>query len=689
MNTTHIICHQCKRESFLENTAVASCPYCGSNEIDTTIIPNKSGAALSVMGFDKLNAEQKAVVLSTEGINYVEAGPGTAKTTILVFRTNYLIHYRREETRKPLILTFTNQAVDQLVQSFLNQRPQDRPHVATLHGFAFGLLHEFRYLLPDYIQNFRMMNEDDWNLFIDWNPTDNPAVDGKLSAAELKVIIQQKKRTSSYITDLMDWYGDGNANVDPLLSAFLNYQSENFMLDFDDLINALVWLIKKSPAACREINDRYRYVLVDESQDLTAPELELLNLITLRHRNLFLVGDTDQSIYGWRGAQNRVHDWLESLGCKVHRFALTLNYRSSQAVLDAAGSVIESAPNRKPKQLTAVYPKGVKVMVKECPDPFHEAKIIVSSIELAVDRTSQPLPLKYSDIAVLARNHASLRLIRKALIKKHIPVSYDNEIPLLQRPVIQSIIRHLRFIDSPNFLTMSALDEPLVPKKYWPKFLYRIKTADGWIYDALRKIAFDDGVDEDEIKLTDHGYWFKTVLGVVEQQRSIERQNCYLLTKLDTFLTEFAKTNLEAEEDIEDFRILCRKLLKKSGDNLSALLDLLTFSAQEAIELGEQQNYVHLLTLHGSKGRQFKKVFIAGVNASILPNPKGDYEEERRLFYVGITRARKELVISYYRNCFDHTEEPSPFLAPVLHSPSVIFCPTVDSKLKRKRRRNK
>ena len=124
-------------------------------------------------------------------------------------------------------------------------------------------------------------------------------------------------------------------------------------------------------------------------------------------------------------------------------------------------------------------------------------------------------------------------------------------------------------------------------------------------------------------------------------------------------------------------------------NDLSVFLDLLTFSAQETIELGDRQNYVHLLTLHGSKGRQFKKVFIAGVNASILPNPKGDYEEERRLLYVGITRARKELVISYYRNSFEHTEEPSPFLTRLLESPSVIFCPTVDSKWKRKYRKNK
>ena len=672
MNTTHIICRQCERESFLEDTAVAACAYCGSHEIDTTITPNKSDTALSAMGYDKLNAEQKAVVLSTEGINYVEAGPGTAKTTTLVFRARYLIHYRRDGMHRPLILTLTDQAVDQLAQSFLIEKPQERPHVAALHGFAYGRLHEFCDLLPYQFQDFRMMCEDDWNLFFDWTRVHNPAVDGKLSGAELKEIIRQKKRTESYIPALLE----GKGCADPVLSAFLYYQRENCMLDFDDLINALVWLMKKNPEVCSKINNRYRYVLVDESQDLTASELELLDLMTMRYRNLFLVGDPDQSIYGWRGAQNRVRDWLESLGCKVHRFALTLNYRSSQAILDAAGSMIETAPNRKPKMLKAVNLDGVKVMVKECPDPFHEAKIIASSIELAVDRTSQPLPLKYSDIAVLARNHASLRLIRKTMIKKHIPVSTENETPLLQRPVIQSIIRHLRFVESPSDLTMRALDKPLVPEKFLPEFFDAVEDADGQVSEAL--FFYDD---DDEDKLTPHGYWFENVLNEIDR-RILDSKRFSLNIVINTLLTEFASANPEAEEDIQDFRILCRKLLKKSEDNLSVFVDLLTFSAHEETEPEEQQNYVHLLTLHESKGRQFKKVFIAGVNSSIIPDPKGDREEERRLFYVGITRAEKELVISYYRNSFDHAEEPSPFLAPVLQSGSVIFCPVEDNKLK-------
>ena len=559
------------------------------------------------------------------------------------------------------------------MSSTINERPQDRPHVATLYGFAYDRLYELWEELPYEIQDFRVMNEDDWNLFFIWNRTHKPAVGGKLSGAELKKIIRQKKRTSDYISALMGWA----ASDDPLLSAFINYQRENCMRDFDDLIQALVWLMKNDSDICSQIADQYRYILVDESQDLTASELELLDLLTSRYRNLFLVGDSDQSIDGWRGAQNRVCDWLDSLDCNVHRFALTHNYRSSQAILDAAGSLIEAAPNRKPKMSKAVNPDGVKVMVKECPDPSYEAEFIASSIKLAVDRTSQSRPLKYSDIAILARNHESLHLIREALIAKHIPVSSDNEIPLLKRSVIQSIIRHLRFLDAPSYLTLSAMDEPLIPEKYWPEFLATLEHENDWISDTL--FWFDD--DDDRTKQTAHGSWFEEVLKTINQ-RFIENRKSSLAVLIEILLTEFAAVNPEAEQDIQDFLELCYKLLKKSGNNLSVFLDFLTFAAQEETELEDRNNYVHLLTLHGSKGRQFKKVFIAGVNASIIPDPQGDYEEERRLLYVGITRAEKEVVISYYRNSFDHKEEPSPFLAPVLRSGSVIFCPVEDNKLK-------
>ena len=674
MKTAHIICQHCQRGSFSEDPAVVRCPYCDSEEIDTAKVTEQPDRALSLMGFDNLNDEQKAVVLSTEGINYVEAGPGTAKSTTLVFRARYLIHYRQDKIHRPLILTFTNQAVDQLVQAFLNERPRERPVVATLHGFAYGRLFEFRNMLPDAFKDFRLMDENDWNTYFASYRDDVTGLEEMQSGAEVRREIQRIKRaTPSYIDFLMR----GIEEDDSMLAPVLFYQKTNHLLDFDDLIHAFVWLMLNKPEVRRVVAERYHYVLVDESQDLTEPELQMLNLITFDYRNLFLVGDTDQGIYGWRGAGNNAYDWLLTLCCKVHRFELTRNYRSSQAILDAAEKVIESAPNRTQKKLVAVYPKGVKIMVKECPDPFHEAKIIASSIELATDAQSQPLPLSYADIAVLARNHASLRLIRKALVKKKIPVYMDNETPLFQNPVIQSVIRYLRFLADPNPWTLNSLDEPMIPEELWSEFMEELDASDGSVLKVLNHWNWE------EKPLTPLGAALLKMLNDVKDSLYGLKANTLPVTL--EFLLSLVKTS-KAERELETFRELSRKLLKRSGGNMNVFLDLLALSAMDETESSESKNHVHLLTLHGSKGREFKKVFIAGVNASIIPNPKGSYEEERRLFYVGITRARKELVISYSRTSFGHPEKPSPFLTRLLESPSAIFCPAVEYKKKRKKK---
>ena len=671
MDISHIVCRKCRRESFLEMFDFLYCPYCGSEQVDTKKIIHKYNTALAVMGFDKLNEEQKSAVLSTEGINYVEAGPGTAKSTTLVARAHFLIHYRQDGVHQPLILTFTNQAVDQLARSFSNERARERPYVTTIHGFAYGKLNEYRNFLPEALKGFRIMDEYDWISYFAKYRTDHPAVDRELSDAALKQNIRQIKRTSPYIADL----SNGTASDNQVLAPFLAYQRKNHLLDFDDLIHVLVWLMTKDPAICAFISETCYYVLVDESQDLTDPELELLNLITVRYRNLFLVGDTDQSIYGWRGAKNRVYDWARTLGCKVHRFSLTQNYRSSQAILNAAEGVIESAPNREHKTLRAVYPKGVRVMVKECPDPFHEARIIASSIELATDPHSQPLPLNYGDIAVLTRNHASLRPIRNALIKKKIPVCIDSETPLFQTPAVQMVMRYLRFFADPNYWTLSALDDPLIPEHLWSDFWEELKAANGSVSQALYSWYYQGK------PFTDRGSWAMNLLNC-----STGPIICYKPKPLHAVLENLVASfeNPETEREIREFRKLIRPLVKKSGNDLKVFLDILALAAQEETEYSEHRNYVHLLTLHGSKGRQFKKVFIAGVAASNIPNPKSDLEEERRLLYVGITRAMKELVVSYYRSSFGHAEEPSPFLTDMLKSPSVIFCPTEDYRKKHK-----
>ena len=232
--------------------------------------------------------------------------------------------------------------------------------------------------------------------------------------------------------------------------------------------------------------------------------------------------------------------------------------------------------------------------------------------------------------------------------------------------MIQSVIHHLRFLGNPNFWTLSALDEPIIPEDLWPDFLKELNAADGSVLNALNRWS------EERKTLTAQGIEVLKMLNDVNDP--LYALKAYTLPVTLESILSLAGT-AETERELQAFRELSRKLMKKTGNNLNVFLDLLSLTAQEETEYSEHRNFVHLLTLHGSKGRQFKKVFIAGVTASNIPNPKSDLEEERRLLYVGITRAMEELIISYYRSSFGHAEEPSPFVTEMLKSPVGHFLP--------------
>ncbi len=282
MKTTRVICVDCHRISILDNAIITTCPYCNSSHIEMEVIHKPDPAWLNVIGYAKLNPEQQKIVLSTEGLNYVSAGPGTAKSTTLAVRARYIVHQRRDNLHTPLILTFTNQAVERLTASFLNLRQQDRPQVDTIHGFAYKLLNRYRDHLPEHFKHFRVMNENDSIQIFERIRSIDPAICGTLSDTELVQTIQQYKRTSSYISSLMK----ETVCQEPFLHCYTQCQREFGILDFDDLIRVAVYLLRTSSRVAVMIQEQCKYVLVDESQDLTDAELELLDLISARYRNL-------------------------------------------------------------------------------------------------------------------------------------------------------------------------------------------------------------------------------------------------------------------------------------------------------------------------------------------------------------------------------------------------------------------
>ena len=405
MLTHRIICRTCERIAVTE-LELDKCPYCSSFEIQKES-SKRSDSPLKAVYFDKLNSDQQKIVLSTEGVNYVNAGPGTAKSTTLAARAKYIALARRDNLHHPIILTFTKEAANHIT-NILSLSKQDMPQVSTIHSFAYRRITKHAHTSEQFFDfRFRIMSQDEKREILQHIQKLLPQYSWEELAGKITLYKRKHKYIDSLLTDM--------SHSDPLLDLYLKEQRDRELYDFDDLVNLLAFMIENDDDIGDAIREECQYVLVDEAQDLTAAELKLLKLITAKYRNLFLVGDEDQSIYAWRGASNNIRHWLKTLGCRNSYSTLTTNYRSTPAIVNTANTLIHNNKGRADKEIIPYKNNGVKVLIKECDTPQQEAKMIAAAIELATDEKSLPVALKYKDIAVLARTHAQLELIKRKL----------------------------------------------------------------------------------------------------------------------------------------------------------------------------------------------------------------------------------------------------------------------------------
>lgn len=657
MKTIQLTCSICHRIAVFDDLAFANCPYCNSPAVSIKSMERSTPACLTAWGFNNLNSEQQQACRFTEGINFVNAGPGTGKTRLLIARMLYIASLRRDNIHHPLALTFTNQAVEQ-IKCYLNVRPHDRPIVETLHRFAYRLLKQFASQLGDF-SSFRLLNENDFSLMLTRLQTNYPDLYYDFSVGEFKKELQQRKSSAQgkYAFALME----EPAVDDEFLLHSLELQRQWRLLNFDDLIGLAVYLLHTQPHIADYVQDQYRYILVDEAQDLTEPELELLRQISDKYRNLFLVGDEDQSIYNWRGSSRNIVQWLEQHYPCVHKFQLSHSYRNSQSILSAAGTLIGNHLNRDSKILTTDNKPGVKVFVKACLTPSREAKMVADSICLSTD-SSLPCPLQYSEIAVLARTHTLLKEIYKTLVRFKIPVSGYAEIPFCQKAIIKEVVSYLAFLARPDEFSFAAIKKTFIPDEHWGEFCKKKETSGESFWQALNRWS------EEQRPVTAEGSAGLKMLN--EAKLLFSRYGINAFEKVIALIADF----LHVAPNAPELKQLCSARWSKGRSHgLIGFLDYLNLQSREENEIQTRSNHVHLMTLHAAKGKEFKKVFICGATDTILPAPKGNVEEERRLLYVGITRAKSELIISYSMQYYGHETNPSRFLKELLDSKSTIF----------------
>ena len=566
--------------------------------------------------FSQLNLQQKKAVFYSNGPSIILAGAGSGKTRVLIHKVAYLINQCQLSPSSILMITFTNKAAIEMKERInkLSLINSNLGFIGTFHSFCASVLRRFGYLL-DYDRNFLIYDEEDQLSMI--KEILKESKDTKLSPYYLLEVISYAK--NHLVTPEKYLEFDSSYRRDQIARIYKSYQrklKENNAMDFDDLLVnvALLWNRQKEPL--KYYQEKLKYILVDEFQDTNFVQFELIKLLGKKYQNITVVGDFSQSIYSWRGAclENLQKFKQEFPSAKI--FYLEQNYRSTQKILDFAYRIISQNTTHPILNLVAKKKGGEDICFYEANDQEDEAVFVAEEIIKLSKMGFLP-----SQIAVLYRINAQSRAIEEVFLHYGLPYILIGGMRFYERKEIKDILAFLRLVINPQD-EISFKRVKNLGKKRFLKFQNNLKEL-----RAKAKQLTTNEIIEEIFQITDY----------------------------------LSLYQIDNEEDFA--RIENIKELKSVALNFPDLVDFLQQVAlveQEYYE-GEKKNIgkegVRLMTLHAAKGLEFEAVFITGVEEGIIPHSKSledinKIEEERRLFYVGITRAKKKLYILYTKNRF-------------------------------------
>ncbi len=610
--------------------------------------------------YDTLNEQQKKAVFTTKGPVLVLAGAGSGKTRALIHRIAYLM----EDGVRPyniMAITFTNKAagemrerVDQLIG-----HGSEQIWVTTFHSTCVRILRRYIDRLG-FDNNFTIYDTDDSKgvmkeickkLQIDTKMLKERTILGAISSAKDELISPVEYEIQNM----------GDYNGSRIAKAYKEYQAvlrKNNALDFDDLIVKTVELFKNCPEVLDSYQDRFRYIMVDEYQDTNTAQFELVRLLAAKYRNLCVVGDDDQSIYKFRGANIRNILDFEKVYPEACVVKLEQNYRSTQNVLDAANAVIKNNTGRKDKALWTEKKDGSLIHFKQFDTAYDEAEYIAENVR----GKSREGIVEYGDCAVLYRTNAQSRMLEERFIMKGIPYNVVGGVNFYARKEIKDILAYLKTID--NGRDDVAVKRIInVPKRgIGTTTIVRVQE-----YADARGISFYDALREADQIMTIGRSAAKLQPFVSMMQAFRSKQEFFSLEELvkdiletTGYIKELEASNEEdAEDRIENIDEFISKVvsyeLTHEDAALSEFLEEVALVA-DIDQVSEDNNKVLLMTLHSAKGLEFSHVYLAGLEDGIFPSymtimadDPMEIEEERRLAYVGITRAKEDLTITCAR----------------------------------------
>ena len=618
------------------------------------------------MDISGLNEFQKEAVLYNDGPLLILAGAGSGKTRVLTTKIAYLIEDVNVHPYNILAITFTNKAAKEMkerIDGLIGERARGI-QVSTFHSFGLKILRENCEALG-YDHNFVIMDSDDSLTVVkkilkelDYDPKIyNPrAIRNKISSCknEMMMPIEYERYAVSEYEKVV-------------LKVYEKYEDKlhrNNSVDFDDLLILPIILFKKNPEILEKYQDRFKYILIDEYQDTNEAQYILSKMIGAKYRNICCVGDNDQSIYSFRGANYKNILNFEKDYKDAKTILLEENYRSTKNILNAANCVIKNNKSRKEKNLWTSNDDGEKIKYYRAYNERDEAQYVIRKIkELSVRNTN------YQDIAILYRTNAQSRILEEEMLKENIPYRVVGSFYFYSRKEIKDLIAYLRLIHNTkdNVSLTRVINTPKrgIGLKSIENLTRIADSQNISMYDAIstgKELAFKEIIEKlrelsNELTLTE---LIDKVLDATGMKKELESEN-----------------TLESEvrlENLEEFKSITKSFEEREG--LISLEDfLLEISLiSDVEEYKDDLNRVSLMTVHSVKGLEFDHVFVVGMEEGIFPHmnslmDNSELEEERRLCYVAITRAKKclHIVNTRRRTLFgkDQINPPSRFIGEI------------------------
>lgn len=605
-----------------------------------------------------LNKEQQEAVKTTEGPLLIMAGAGSGKTRVLTHRIAYLMVEKAVNPYNILAITFTNKAAREMKErvSQLMGGAAEEVWISTFHSMCVRILRRDIDRIG-FNRNFTILDTTDQQSVIkgilkdknlDPKKFDPRSILGTISSLKNELIDPESysKQAGSYYERI----------VSEVYEEYQKRLRKNQSLDFDDLIMTTIHLFQRVPDVLEYYQRKFQYIHVDEYQDTNRAQYLLVKLLASRFQNLCVVGDSDQSIYRWRGADISNILSFEKDYPNAHVILLEQNYRSTKRILQAANEVIKNNYNRKPKKLWTENPEGKKIVYFRAENEQAEAQFVAGKIKELVESGKRQL----SDFAILYRTNAQSRVVEEVLMKSNIDYTIVGGIKFYDRKEIKDILAYLRLIANPDD-DISLLRVINVPKRgigstSMDKIARYAQENDLSLFQALEEadfIGLSPKITKAVLEFRDliKGYTqMQEYLSVTELVEEVLDKSGYR-DMLKAEKTLDAQSRLE---NIDEFLSVTKGFEENSEDKslIAFLTDLaLVADIDRLDEEDNNQQAVVLMTLHSAKGLEFPVVFLIGMEEGVFPHSRSlmdeeEMEEERRLAYVGITRAEEELYLT-------------------------------------------